>query len=181
MQMRIASTAVGAPLAKCARFLVVCGVSYYVSKRLGFKNVLGGLLICIIALYRVRWSRRPRRDASGVDRSHVYIPFAGRVSRQHLQLMLRDEFTPEDYEALLALDDDVGSGDPKNSVASIHKLLPMKRLAEEVDRDCPICLDELCIGDYVRTLECQHLFHGPCLETWLKKSSECPVCKTVLL
>lgn len=58
---------------------------------------------------------------------------------------------------------------------------------------CPICMEELksdClnptgkqrISDPLETglvyhPVCHHLFHVPCLKTWLEKKSSCPVCR----
>lgn len=31
---------------------------------------------------------------------------------------------------------------------------------------CPICLDELAVGQHFLQMPCQHFFHQGCLETW---------------
>ena len=40
---------------------------------------------------------------------------------------------------------------------------------------CIICYDKL--GQNVTKTKCNHLFHKGCLDTWLGRSSECPMCK----
>lgn len=40
---------------------------------------------------------------------------------------------------------------------------------------CPICYIEL--GQNVTKTKCNHLFHKDCLDKWLERSSECPICK----
>ena len=35
-------------------------------------------------------------------------------------------------------------------------------------------------GEEIRTLLCQHVFHKECIDTWLGRKSECPVCRTPL-
>jgi len=40
---------------------------------------------------------------------------------------------------------------------------------------CSICLEEL--ESNVRTLECLHSFHIPCLENWKQRQRTCPVCR----
>jgi len=44
--------------------------------------------------------------------------------------------------------------------------------------DCPICLNSICAGDTIRTLgNCSHVFHRSCVDLWLLRSVECPMCK----
>merc|ERR1719158_400603 len=44
--------------------------------------------------------------------------------------------------------------------------------------ECPICLADLKIGDPVRQLGgCGHTFHRSCLDLWLLRRADCPLCK----
>jgi len=46
---------------------------------------------------------------------------------------------------------------------------------------CAICQEDLVEGERTRAIRsCQHLFHPPCIESWLKQKAECPMCRTVL-
>lgn len=46
------------------------------------------------------------------------------------------------------------------------------------DEDCPICLNSICAGDTIRQLgTCKHVFHRSCIDLWLLRSAECPMCK----
>jgi hypothetical protein len=42
---------------------------------------------------------------------------------------------------------------------------------------CNICLEAFVNGDNVKTLPCLHMFHTSCIDTWLTRKSECPLCK----
>lgn len=42
---------------------------------------------------------------------------------------------------------------------------------------CTICQDEFQVMQKVIMLPCQHLFHYPCVEPWLKKNNSCPNCR----
>lgn len=44
---------------------------------------------------------------------------------------------------------------------------------------CAICLMEYNNEDEVAELKCdkKHYFHSDCLEEWLKRKLECPLCK----
>ncbi|EAZ36591.1 hypothetical protein OsJ_20934 [Oryza sativa Japonica Group] len=44
--------------------------------------------------------------------------------------------------------------------------------------DCAVCLEELEAGDRCPRLpRCEHSFHAPCVDSWLRKSRWCPVCR----
>eukprot|EP00913_Durusdinium_trenchii_P032179 g30131.t1 len=46
-------------------------------------------------------------------------------------------------------------------------------------KDCPICLTELCAGESARKLSlCGHTFHRSCIDLWLFRRADCPLCKT---
>ncbi|XP_074577578.1 RING-H2 finger protein ATL39-like [Curcuma longa] len=44
--------------------------------------------------------------------------------------------------------------------------------------DCVVCLSALQDGETVRALPgCTHVFHAPCIDSWLQKHSTCPTCR----
>lgn len=44
--------------------------------------------------------------------------------------------------------------------------------------DCSVCLSEFQDGESIRLLpKCSHAFHIPCIDTWLKSHSTCPLCR----
>jgi len=47
-----------------------------------------------------------------------------------------------------------------------------------VEEECPICLNGLKCGDNVRQLgPCGHTFHRSCIDLWLLRRADCPLCK----
>ncbi|CAL9042046.1 unnamed protein product, partial [Musa banksii] len=45
--------------------------------------------------------------------------------------------------------------------------------------DCAVCLESFQVGDGCRLLPaCGHSFHAQCVDSWLLKSSICPICRT---
>lgn len=109
------------------------------------------------------------RDANGV---------ISPIRPSHLALMLReDDFTAEDYETLLALDQEIPG--VKNMSASEDEIsrLPTKVIEKNTGENCCICLDQLKEGDLAKTMTCQkHTFHAACLDEWLHHKGTCPLC-----
>ena len=85
------------------------------------------------------------------------------------------DITPEDYELLLQLDNDVA---PKTVSQEILKKLetatPSKfGLAGEL---CSICMEQFKTEDLLKKLLCGHCFHSPCIDQWLTYAScACPL------
>ncbi|GJM86724.1 hypothetical protein PR202_ga02612 [Eleusine coracana subsp. coracana] len=44
--------------------------------------------------------------------------------------------------------------------------------------DCAVCLEAFQAGDRCRVLPgCEHGFHAQCVDSWLRKSRVCPICR----
>lgn len=86
------------------------------------------------------------------------------------------DFTEEDYEALLHLDE----GAVKRGLsATMLSRIPTSIVTESTlpKEPCSICLDECVKGNCVRHLPCLHTFHDRCIERWFETATTCPVCK----
>jgi len=66
------------------------------------------------------------------------------------------------------------------SIGALPGVRPYRRRSVAAGNDdCPICLENFQEGDTVRELKaCSHVFHKSCVDLWLLRSSECPLCKT---
>lgn len=42
---------------------------------------------------------------------------------------------------------------------------------------CSVCLEQVSVGEVIRTLPCLHQFHANCIDPWLRQQGTCPVCK----
>mmetsp|Transcript_29866 Transcript_29866/g.75168 ORF Transcript_29866/g.75168 Transcript_29866/m.75168 type:complete len:375 (-) Transcript_29866:450-1574(-) len=73
------------------------------------------------------------------------------------------------------------SGPPPTSVSTLRTLPRIKvtpyDIAANEGSECTICLADLETGEPALRIPCGHLFHEECVNDWLKKSNECPVCR----
>lgn len=45
---------------------------------------------------------------------------------------------------------------------------------------CPICQNEMELGEIVIELRCRHVYHEECISFWLRDENTCPICKDCL-
>ncbi|XP_031494080.1 uncharacterized protein LOC116260126 [Nymphaea colorata] len=45
------------------------------------------------------------------------------------------------------------------------------------DEECTICLEKFVPGEDVLITPCNHMFHGDCLQPWVRSHGKCPVCR----
>ncbi|XP_031251228.1 E3 ubiquitin-protein ligase SDIR1-like isoform X2 [Pistacia vera] len=50
-------------------------------------------------------------------------------------------------------------------------------LKVEDELTCTVCLEQVTVGETVRSLPCLHQFHASCIDPWLRQQGTCPVCK----
>ncbi|KAJ8553790.1 hypothetical protein K7X08_024468 [Anisodus acutangulus] len=44
--------------------------------------------------------------------------------------------------------------------------------------DCAVCLENFKVGEKCRLLpKCNHSFHAQCIDSWLKQTGACPICR----
>lgn len=48
------------------------------------------------------------------------------------------------------------------------------------DLSCAICLSNYRIRASLRQLPCGHMFHQSCADTWLRRSKQCPLCRSAI-
>jgi hypothetical protein len=95
---------------------------------------------------------------------------------------LQRDFTGNDYEMLMQLDDGVQTtkGLEKGAILRFPTYTMTSAdvaLSAQRKEYCAICLAPYEAGDQVRTISCLHRYHIGCIDPWLEKNSQCPVCK----
>ncbi|KAJ8892706.1 hypothetical protein PR048_005287, partial [Dryococelus australis] len=45
---------------------------------------------------------------------------------------------------------------------------------------CSVCWDDFSLGESVRKLKCEHIYHENCIVPWLQLHGTCPICRKSL-
>ncbi|URE35295.1 zinc finger, C3HC4 type, domain containing protein [Musa troglodytarum] len=92
-------------------------------------------------------------------------------------LLVQRDITEDDYEMLLGLDED--NHQHSGASESQINILPESVIQSNGNVEaCVICLEPPTVGDVIRHLPCLHKFHKECIDTWLRRKTLCPVCKS---
>ena len=94
----------------------------------------------------------------------------------------------DDHNALIFLDITTRFASPitDKEIKSMRKNkireIKCKKVKETINIECPICLEEIRLGEFEKTLECKHCFHKKCIDKWFKKDNDlCPMCRTKVI
>jgi len=44
-------------------------------------------------------------------------------------------------------------------------------------QDCSVCLESFQKSEILKVLPCLHRFHADCIDNWLRRNGNCPICK----
>uniref|UniRef100_A0A3Q2UP70 RING-type E3 ubiquitin transferase n=1 Tax=Fundulus heteroclitus TaxID=8078 RepID=A0A3Q2UP70_FUNHE len=74
------------------------------------------------------------------------------------------------------------TGPPPADRDKIKSLPTVQITAEHVASrlECPVCKEDYSVGENVRQLPCNHMFHNDCIIPWLEQHDTCPVCRKSL-
>lgn len=74
------------------------------------------------------------------------------------------------------------TGPPPAEKEKISSLPTVNISQEQADccMECPVCKEDFAVGEPVRQLPCNHLFHSDCIVPWLEMHDTCPVCRKSL-
>jgi hypothetical protein len=136
----------------------------------GFWLVLSYLWICvhaavgIVACILERRVRRAEADLGAVADAETVSRW-GNVSQLQSYTALKNDsagLTPAEIHAL----------------PGMSKILDKCSMEDHTALECSICLNGFDHGDSIRTLPtCGHCFHRPCIDLWLLRRADCPLCK----
>ena len=130
-------------------------------------------------IYRVKFS--VSRQVSAIVMSsyfdeHDCAPLADGASPDGLLhfarfLVTSGNWNDEAFSAMFA------DRPPPPTSKSFMESLPTRVLRDDLDKECPICLKNFEQDDELTLLPCDHEFHSECVEAWLNKAANCPMCR----
>ena len=82
---------------------------------------------------------------------------------------------PTSYEDLQFLQDFMGPA--INPGLTPEQILSLEKHTADKSGSCSICLDNVDIGQEMRSLHCAHEYHMDCIDVWLKVKNSCPLCR----
>nr|QOE77906.1 E3 ubiquitin-protein ligase [Coptis chinensis] len=80
-------------------------------------------------------------------------------------------------------------GASRQQVSSSSSIVEYKQKNQDITREdgnvkssedeltCSVCLEQVNVGELIRSLPCLHQFHANCIDPWLRQQGTCPVCK----
>lgn len=150
--------------ASSTSYLTNLGLGYAISITLGFLVLLVSVLL--VSYICCHTSRR-HSPASNPDRT---------TSSDGGVILPRIIFVTEEEDG--ELENDTVVGLEQSVINSYPKFQFAKEALGPTNTICSICLCEYKKAEMLRMMpECRHLFHLLCLDTWLKLSGSCPVCR----
>ncbi|KNC54309.1 uncharacterized protein AMSG_10293 [Thecamonas trahens ATCC 50062] len=88
------------------------------------------------------------------------------------------------YEEMMELEERMGPAVPRGASDAAIDALPTFVVGQSAPPTssgdtltCVVCLSELVAGQAAKTLPCLHVFHTQCIDEWLRRVSNCPMCK----
>ncbi|CAM0948745.1 unnamed protein product [Alopecurus aequalis] len=88
--------------------------------------------------------------------------------------------TTETAAAMAAGGDvELGAGMDEAAIRALPGVVVREGDASAAEASCAVCLGDYDRGDVLRVLPgCDHSFHRPCVDQWLRLRPSCPVCRT---
>eukprot|EP00397_Hematodinium_sp_SG-2012_P015044 GEMP01015315.1.p1 GENE.GEMP01015315.1~~GEMP01015315.1.p1 ORF type:complete len:467 (+),score=91.94 GEMP01015315.1:53-1402(+) len=113
------------------------------------------------------------------------------------ELLLQLSYLPPGLQMLLLNTDAIGSGDVYERLMDVQEMLAARRgmandVIEQIEhyewkpqegeeengqKQCMVCLSDFEADEAVRKLPCTHVFHCNCIDEWLRRCTDCPICK----
>ncbi|CAD8140539.1 unnamed protein product [Paramecium octaurelia] len=116
-------------------------------------SIGGSLLLCLIGFCSRRAYLKRQREKQTPATPNIDLE----IKEKELEIPAYQEQTQKPYNDAL-------------------EIISNKDLQDGQD-NCGICLESLKTAKVICKIQCNHVFHGSCIETWLQKNSYCPFCR----
>ncbi|KAL4468791.1 hypothetical protein ABPG74_005294 [Tetrahymena malaccensis] len=104
------------------------------------------------------------------------------LNRQELNsLISRHIYSFQIDSEALQLQQEESNQVPGMNQEEIDKMKTTFHTSNKTHKTCAICLNDFDEGEKVKELNCEHRFHIPCVDDWLKIKGSCPLCRQNLV
>jgi hypothetical protein len=113
------------------------------------------------------------------ERRVLHLSFSHTMNvSQVLRMIAAREMT---FEALTGSGEDVPTSGAPRASEDVIACLPRTTVTQTCDGSCAVCLESYVEGDVVKTVpRCKHAFHANCLDAWLSRRGQCPLCRVAV-
>lgn len=80
-------------------------------------------------------------------------------------------------QRLYTQDRRTGCGTPPASKTAVEAMPAVTVSNHHLPLQCAVCRDEIELGEVLRQMPCQHMYHSRCILPWLELHSSCPLCR----
>jgi len=136
-------------------------------------------------LMHTLWMRRIREELQLV---YTQTLDSLQLRMHDVAIMIGDEaseFEDVELEALMqALSDSLEEEQEEelNSPEAIELVAPVAQVSDtDLSDKCSICIDDIERLQLWRKLDCSHVFHKKCIDTWFQRKLSCPLCRVSLV
>jgi len=124
-----------------------------------------------LCIHRRKRGRQGERAAIHVDAD---IDFARQSVQSHLSAQESEQL---EYRVILAGKYSIDKVYPPLTYFEIKKILIRMKDRKFLVSSCTVCLDPISDKTVCRLLSCYHIFHKECIDDWLSRQQNCPMCK----
>ncbi|EAS00895.2 RING-H2 zinc finger protein (macronuclear) [Tetrahymena thermophila SB210] len=123
----------------------------------------GLVLIVVILMQICKYKERQRKFFQGLARQQTIQNERNYYNEIQVQTKIHSNTQQQDVKKYLP------------SILFTEKI---KAVYQVADFQCSVCLEEFVVGkDQIKVTICNHIFHDACLDEWLTKFQNCPLCR----
>lgn len=146
-----------------------------------FAFILLFLLLAFLSFFLVRKVFRRLGDSGETGSASPIILDNDDVDNDGMDSVNDNSNRPEDdsYNPVWLINT---MGLQQSTIDSIAACVYRHDLMDDGITDCAVCLAEFEDGVRIRVLpKCNHAFHLPCIDAWLRSHKNCPLCRAVIV
>ena len=88
----------------------------------------------------------------------------------------------DDYDTVISntVNEKYSEKEENNEIINNMPSFLFKKNNNEKMYNCVVCMCEIEENEECKRLKCGHMFHSNCIDNWLKRTLECPMCRNII-